>query len=83
MASSRQQPFAKASFTRRLSPHRVQLGVSSTAGDTGQLYGIGYTAAVEPSVSGMGYITTVLTAAERWKAGPKPLTICPKTGVGR
>ena len=37
----------------------------------GRLYGIGYTAAVEPSVSNMGYITTVLTAAERAKAGPK------------
>ncbi len=37
----------------------------------GKLYGIGYTAAVEPSVSNMGYITTVLTAAERRKAGPK------------
>ena len=37
----------------------------------GRLYGLGYTAAVEPSVSNMGYITTVLTAAERQKAGPK------------
>jgi 2-furoyl-CoA dehydrogenase large subunit len=37
----------------------------------GRLYGIGLTAAVEPSVSNMGYITTVLTAAERQKAGPK------------
>jgi 2-furoyl-CoA dehydrogenase large subunit len=37
----------------------------------GRLYGIGYVAAVEPSVSNMGYITTVLTAAERRKAGPK------------
>lgn len=37
----------------------------------GRLYGIGYTAAVEPSVSNMGYITTVLTAEERRKAGPK------------
>ena len=31
----------------------------------GRLYGIGYTAVVEPSVSNMGYITTVLTPAER------------------
>ena len=31
----------------------------------GKLYGIGYAAVVEPSVSNMGYITTVLTAAER------------------
>src|SRR5262249_31786464 len=37
----------------------------------GRLYGIGYTAVVEPSVSNMGYITTVLTAAERRKAGAK------------
>ena len=37
----------------------------------GRLYGIGFAAAVEPSVSNMGYITTVLTPAERKKAGPK------------
>jgi len=37
----------------------------------GRLYGIGFTAVVEPSVSNMGYITTVLTPAERRKAGPK------------
>lgn len=37
----------------------------------GRLYGIGFAAVVEPSVSNMGYITTVLTAAERRKAGPK------------
>ena len=37
----------------------------------GRLYGIGLTAAVEPSVSNMGYITTVLTPDERRKAGPK------------
>lgn len=37
----------------------------------GRFYGIGYAAVVEPSVSNMGYITTVLTAAERRKAGPK------------
>ncbi len=37
----------------------------------GRLYGIGYAAIVEPSVSNMGYITTVLTASERRKAGPK------------
>ncbi|MEW6767049.1 MAG: molybdopterin cofactor-binding domain-containing protein [Pseudomonadota bacterium] len=37
----------------------------------GRLYGIGYAAVVEPSVSNMGYITAVLTAAERHKAGPK------------
>ena len=37
----------------------------------GRIYGIGFTAVVEASVSNMGYITTVLTAAELRKAGPK------------
>ena len=37
----------------------------------GRIYGIGLTAAVEPSVSNMGYISTVLTPEERRKAGPK------------
>jgi 2-furoyl-CoA dehydrogenase large subunit len=37
----------------------------------GRLYGIGYAAVVEPSVSNMGYITTALTAEERRRAGPK------------
>ncbi len=37
----------------------------------GRLYGIGYAAIVEPSISNMGYITTALTAEERAKAGPK------------
>ncbi len=37
----------------------------------GRLYGIGCAAVVEPSISNMGYITTVLTASEREKAGPK------------
>ena len=37
----------------------------------GRIYGIGLTAAVEPSVSNMGYITTVLTPEERHKTGPK------------
>ena len=37
----------------------------------GQLYGIGYAAIVEPSISNMGYITMVLTAEERERAGPK------------
>lgn len=37
----------------------------------GRLYGIGLAAVVEPSVSNMGYITTVLTLEERAKAGPK------------
>ncbi|MGI9476689.1 MAG: xanthine dehydrogenase family protein molybdopterin-binding subunit [Hyphomicrobiaceae bacterium] len=37
----------------------------------GGLYGIGMAAIVEPSISNMGYITTVLTADERARAGPK------------
>ncbi|MBX9587774.1 MAG: molybdopterin-dependent oxidoreductase [Hyphomonadaceae bacterium] len=37
----------------------------------GKLYGIGFAAVVEPSVSNMGYITTALTPEERAKAGPK------------
>lgn len=37
----------------------------------GRLYGIGVAAIVEPSVSNMGYISTVLTAGQRAKAGPK------------
>jgi 2-furoyl-CoA dehydrogenase large subunit len=37
----------------------------------GRLYGIGHAAAVEPSVSNMGYISTVLTPQERAKSGPK------------
>jgi 2-furoyl-CoA dehydrogenase large subunit len=42
-----------------------------TARAEGKLYGIGLAAIVEPSISNMGYITTVLTQAEREKAGPK------------
>ncbi|WP_260924122.1 xanthine dehydrogenase family protein molybdopterin-binding subunit [Novosphingobium sp. 9] len=37
----------------------------------GRLYGIGFAAAIEPSVSNMGYITAVLTPEQRAKAGPK------------
>ncbi len=37
----------------------------------GRIYGIGCVAIVEPSVSNMGYITTVLTTEERRRAGPK------------
>ncbi|MFU1608008.1 xanthine dehydrogenase family protein molybdopterin-binding subunit [Sulfitobacter pontiacus] len=37
----------------------------------GRRYGIGFACVVEPSVSNMGYITTVLTPEERAKAGPK------------
>ena len=37
----------------------------------GRIYGIGLTAAVEPSVSNMGYLSTALTPAQRAKSGPK------------
>ncbi|MBU6491824.1 MAG: molybdopterin-dependent oxidoreductase [Burkholderiales bacterium] len=37
----------------------------------GRLYGIGFAAIVEPSISNMGYITTVLPREAREKAGPK------------
>ena len=37
----------------------------------GRLYGIGFAACVEPSISNMGYITAVMTPEERAKAGPK------------
>src|SRR5437764_14158278 len=37
----------------------------------GRLYGIGFAAIIEPSISNMGYITTVLTPKERARAGPK------------
>lgn len=37
----------------------------------GRLYGIGYAAIVEPSISNMGYITAALSAEQRAKAGPK------------
>ena len=37
----------------------------------GRLFGVGYAAVVEPSVSNMGYISTVLTPQERRRAGPK------------
>lgn len=37
----------------------------------GRLYGIGYAAIVEPSISNMGYVSTVLTPEQRAKAGPK------------
>ena len=37
----------------------------------GRLYGIGISSIVEPSISNMGYISTVLSAEQRAKAGPK------------
>jgi len=43
----------------------------TNARSQGRIYGIGFAAVVEPSVSNMGYITTVLTPDERSRAGPK------------
>ena len=37
----------------------------------GRLYGIGYAAVVEPGMSNLGYLSTILTAEERNRAGPK------------
>ena len=37
----------------------------------GRIYGIGYACVVEPSISNMGYVTTVLSPEERTRAGPK------------
>jgi 2-furoyl-CoA dehydrogenase large subunit len=37
----------------------------------GRLYGIGFAAVVEPSISNMGYVTTALPSEERRRAGPK------------
>ena len=42
-----------------------------TARAEGRIFGIGFAAVVEPSVSNMGYITAVLSAEERRRAGPK------------
>lgn len=51
--------------------HAELLARRDAARAEGRFYGIGYAAVVEPSVSNMGYITTVLTAGERRRAGPK------------
>ncbi|RKT13662.1 xanthine dehydrogenase molybdenum binding subunit apoprotein [Paraburkholderia sp. RAU2J] len=45
----------------------------------GRLYGIGFAAIVEPSVSNMGYITTVMPAEARKKTGPKSGAIASAT----
>ena len=37
----------------------------------GRLYGIGYAAIVEPGMSNLGYLATILSADERRRAGPK------------
>ncbi len=59
------------------------------AREEGRLYGIGYTAVVEPTHSNMGYITTILTREERAKRSPTQgtnsyatVSIDPFGGVG-
>jgi 2-furoyl-CoA dehydrogenase large subunit len=42
-----------------------------TARAQGRLYGIGYSVVVEPSISNMGYITTLLSPEQRERSGPK------------
>jgi 2-furoyl-CoA dehydrogenase large subunit len=37
----------------------------------GRIYGIGFAAVVEPAMSNMGYLSTLLTPAARERAGPK------------
>ena len=49
------------------------------ARNEGRLYGIGFAAIVEPSVSNMGYITTVMPVDARKKAGPKSGAIASAT----
>ena len=63
-----QEAIARAAEHGRLAELKM---LRDEARAQGRLYGIGFTAVVEPSVSNMGYITTVLTAAERRRAGPK------------
>ncbi|MCS3744163.1 2-furoyl-CoA dehydrogenase large subunit [Rhizobium sp. BK661] len=47
------------------------LALRDQARAEGRIFGIGYAAVVEPSVSNMGYITAVLSPEQRIKAGPK------------
>jgi 2-furoyl-CoA dehydrogenase large subunit len=49
----------------------VLLDGRAGAGGHGRLFGIGFAAIVEPSISNMGYLSTVLTPEQRAKAGPK------------
>lgn len=51
--------------------YQALLAKRDRARSEGRLYGVGLAACVEPSVSNMGYITAVLTPAERERAGPK------------
>ncbi|EIF31085.1 aerobic-type carbon monoxide dehydrogenase, large subunit CoxL/CutL-like protein [Burkholderia sp. Ch1-1] len=59
--------------------HDELLARREAARKEGRLYGIGFAAIVEPSVSNMGYITTVMPADARRKAGPKSGAIASAT----
>lgn len=63
-------PAALAMGTGDLRLARLRAKQDAARGN-GRLYGIGFAAIVEPSISNMGYITTVLTPEARAKAGPK------------
>jgi 2-furoyl-CoA dehydrogenase large subunit len=43
----------------------------AAARKAGRIYGIGFAAVVEPAMSNMGYLSTLMTAAARERAGPK------------
>jgi 2-furoyl-CoA dehydrogenase large subunit len=45
----------------------------------GKLYGIGFAAVVEPAMSNMGYLSTLLSAQARERAGPKNGAVCVAT----
>jgi len=64
--------YQKALKTLEGSPEfKKMLDRRERAKKEGRYYGIGIASIVEPSVSNMGYITTVLTKEQRAKAGPK------------
>lgn len=51
--------------------YRALVARRDAARAQGRLYGVGHAAVVEPSVSNMGYVSTVMSAEERARAGPK------------
>lgn len=64
--------YQQALETLQNSPEfQKMLSRRNQARQEGRFYGIGISSIVEPSVSNMGYITTVLSSEQRAKAGPK------------
>lgn len=64
--------YQQALMTLESSPEfKKMLSRRDRARKEGRYYGIGIASIVEPSVSNMGYITTVLSPEQRAKAGPK------------